>query len=51
MTEKRGNIFSDYLRHILKMKNLGSNAFNLFEEVINIRNKQFNFKTISEIKL
>jgi peptidoglycan/xylan/chitin deacetylase (PgdA/CDA1 family) len=50
-TAKRNNVISDYLRHSLKMKNLGNNAFNLLESVITLNNKKFNFKKISRIKL
>ena len=32
-TEKRGNYFSDQLRHIIKMKNLGKPAINLLDSV------------------
>ncbi len=46
-TARRGNWFSDNLRHNLKMRNLGESALNLLEHLIKFgKEKKYNFTTI-----
>jgi len=46
-TEKRGNWFSDKLRHKIKMKNLGDKSLSILESYIILgKKKRFSFKTL-----
>ena len=47
---KQENIFSGYLRHFLKMKNLGNKAVVLLKSILSSNNMTYNFKTIKTIK-
>ena len=48
-TEKRGNYFSDQLRHSLKMKNLGEPAINLLESIF--LNNKYQYSPVCDINL
>ncbi len=49
-TEKRGSLFSDYLRHKLKMKNLGKTALELLDKLLSRCPQNTNFVTIKDYK-
>ncbi len=50
--KKKANVFSGYIRHNLKMRNLGDACYEIFEKLLKICQKNnMNYKTVKEIKI
>lgn len=49
-TYKRSNLIMDKLKHTLKMRHLGQEAFCLFKSLLVDANQYFSFITVSEVK-
>ncbi len=50
--QKEANVFSGYIRHNLKMRNLGDPCYELLEKILKIcRKNNMNYKTVKEITI